>query len=376
MKPVGRFGTDLLSKVFKNRKVLITGNTGFKGSWLTCLLLMLEADIAGISIDIPTTPSMFETLSLEERIRHYFADISDDKNTRLIIEQEKPDFIFHLAAQPIVSESYKNPLKTYQANVMGTASVLEAVRNLGRKCVLVMITSDKCYDNVEWCWGYRETDALGGKDPYSASKAAAENVIKSYYYSFFRSGEADIRLISARAGNVIGGGDWADSRIVPDCIRAWAQDRPVVIRNPMATRPWQHVLEPLSGYLTAACALEKNKNISGEPYNFGPPSNQVCTVKDLLLKISRYWGYKDSQDKFILNENAHFHEAGLLKLDCVKAFYDLNWRAVLDIDKTAEMTAKWYSTFYSKKQNIYEFTLNQISEYFSHANSLGAEWAR
>lgn len=248
---------------FENKKVLVTGNTGFKGTWLTLWLLKMQAIVIGISKDIPTNPSMFEDIGLIKKINHYFEDIANEDAVKKIIHKEKPDYVFHLATQAIVSESYKNPLDTIKTNVLGTAVLLDSLRLLDSPCTAVIITSDKCYDNVEWCWGYRENDRLGGKDIYSASKAAAENIFKAYYNSFLAKKSENIRIATARAGNVIGGGDWANDRLIPDCIRAWSAGEKVTIRSPESTRPWQHVLEPLSGYLKLAMMLNIRPVLSG-----------------------------------------------------------------------------------------------------------------
>jgi len=250
--------------VYKGKKVLITGHTGFKGSWLTTWLLHLGADVIGYSKDIPTTPSMFEVLHLADKVNHCIADIRDLDVLSSVVSSEKPDFVFHLAAQPIVSESYLNPIETISSNVMGTANILEALKISNHKCIAIIITSDKAYDNVEQIWGYKEDDKMGGKDIYSGSKGAAELIIKSYFHSFYDKPECNVTLAIGRAGNVIGGGDWAKDRIVVDCMRAWSEDQQVTIRSPSATRPWQHVLEPLSGYLSLGQALSTGKEINGE----------------------------------------------------------------------------------------------------------------
>ena len=308
----------MFENTYKGKKVLVTGNTGFKGSWLTVWLLKLGAEVYGISKDIPTNPSMFEALGLSERMRHKQANIKDKEKLQEIIEEIEPDFIFHLAAQAIVSHSYSDPIESFNSNVMGTAHVLEALRVLNRKCTVIMISSDKCYENVEWQWGYRENDHLGGKDPYSASKGACEIVIHSYYHSFFKNEDSPVRMVSVRAGNVIGGGDWAEKRLVPDCIRAWSQEEIVNIRNPYATRPWQHVLEPLSGYLRTGQVLHQDRTISGEPYNFGPPADQIHNVLEMLEQLSKQWSENPDKMYKITGEQT-FHEAGLLKLNCDKA---------------------------------------------------------
>lgn len=277
------------NNVYKGKKVLITGNTGFKGSWLTTWLIMLGADVYGYSIDVPTSPAMFNVLGLEKKMHQFFGDIRDKEALNDYVRKIKPDFLFHLAAQAIVSTSYAEPFDTILTNVVGTASVLESVRNITWNCTCILITSDKAYNNIEWIWGYRETDSLGGKDVYSGSKGAAELLIRCYWNSFIKL-KPNIKLGIARAGNVIGGGDWAKDRIIVDCIKAFSQGKTVEIRSPKSTRPWQHVLEPLSGYLALGQCLYENKSENGEPYNFGPRSEQTKTVFDLTQDLARLWG--------------------------------------------------------------------------------------
>jgi len=361
----------MYNDIYKGKKVLITGNTGFKGSWLTTWLLELGANVIGLSDRIPTNPSMFEALELAKKIDHHTIDIRNYPQVKELIEKTKPDFIFHLAAQAIVSDSYKDPLTTIQTNVMGTASVLEALRSYDHPCTVVMITSDKCYENVEWTWGYRENDRLGGKDPYSASKAGAEIIFHTYYHSFFSNKDSVVRITSARAGNVIGGGDWAQSRIVPDCIRAWSLDKPVIIRRPVSTRPWQHVLEPISGYLTLGKTLYQHPELTGESYNFGPASDQTFKVKELIDEVALNWTFKKDQQQMIVLENPGFHEAGLLKLNCDKALHDLKWKPVLGFSDAARLTASWYNLYYhNKEKDLYSFTLSQIAEYATVAKKI------
>jgi CDP-glucose 4,6-dehydratase len=363
---------------FQNKKVIVTGHTGFKGSWLSVWLLQLGATVYGISKDIPTEPSMFTELQLEKKLHHYKEDIRDLQAIKNIVAEVKPDFLFHLAAQPIVAISYQDPLETITTNIVGTANILEALRFAHHACYAIMITSDKCYDNVEWTWGYRETDGIGGKDPYSASKGGAELMIKTYYHSWFSKPDAKVKLVSVRAGNVIGGGDWAANRIVPDCIKAWQKEVPVEVRNPNATRPWQHVLEPLSGYLRVAQLLSENGGAyNGEPYNFGPNADQSFTVFELLQRLSKYWHFKSLKQYFHINENRNFHEAGLLKLNCDKALHDLQWKPVMNFEETAEFTATWYDCFYNaaKSMNISDFTAEQIKKYTAMASQKGLAWA-
>lgn len=272
----------MFKNTYTGKRVLVTGHTGFKGSWLLSWLSKLGADVCGYSDTVPTIPSLFEAADLASFVRHELGDIRDLSRFEAVVADFRPDFIFHLAAQAIVSTSYANPLDTFSVNVMGTATVLEALRKIDWPCVAVVITSDKVYDNVEWSWGYRENDRLGGKDIYSGSKGGAELAFNSYFHSFFNKPDSPVLLATARAGNVIGGGDWAADRIVADCIRAWRVDGTVEIRSPKATRPWQHVLEPLSGYLALGAEMAVRPELHGERFNFGPRAEQNATVVELL----------------------------------------------------------------------------------------------
>ena len=362
----------MFNNIYDNKKVLVTGNTGFKGSWLSTWLLKLGAEVIGVSNDIPTNPAMFEVLCLEKKIKHVKADIRELAEVNAIIEAEKPDFVFHLAAQAIVSTSYSNPLDTVTTNVLGTANILESLRIYNKKCSAIIITSDKAYDNVEQIWGYKEDDAMGGKDVYSGSKGAAELIIKSYYHSFFKSDNSNVRLAIARAGNVIGGGDWAKDRIIVDAMIAWSKGHKVSVRSPNATRPWQHVLEPISGYLTLGEKLHFNLNLSGEGFNFGPRAEQNRTVRELLETSCSYWNI-DCDEAFIVTANLKFHEAGLLKLNCDKALAYLDWNASLDYDETIRFTNEWYFNYYSEREMLEE-TLTQIHEYEEIARQKGLSW--
>ena len=365
----------MFNNVYKGKKVLITGHTGFKGSWLTTWLLKLGADVVGVSKDIPTTPAMFNELGLEDKIKHYLEDIRNLEAMLSIIEEEKPDFLFHLAAQPIVSTSYEEPLDTISSNVMGTANVLEALKSSNHLCVAVIITSDKAYDNVEHVWGYKEDDKMGGKDIYSGSKGAAELIIKSYFHSFFKSKDSNVKLAIGRAGNVIGGGDWAKDRIVVDCMVAWSKQEAVEIRSPSATRPWQHVLEPLSGYLNLGSALCRDNSLHGEAFNFGPRAEQNHTVKQLLEDLSESWHFEKRDDAFVVTDNIPFHEAGLLKLNCDKALAYLKWQATLDYRGTISFTSEWYYTFYNEENsNMFSKTLSQIESYENLAKENQLKW--
>ena len=354
-------------KVFKSKTVLITGHTGFKGSWLSIWLSYLGAKVVGISIDIPSTPSNFFVSHLDCTVEDHRFDINDTAALRSLVERTQPDFVFHLAAQSLVRPSYESPLSTMMTNAIGTASVLDSLSVLDKKVVSIMITSDKAYDNVEWVWGYRETDRLGGKDPYSASKGMAELAIRSYIESFYNKRNSNIRIGIARAGNVIGGGDWASDRIVPDCMNAWAKGKIVEVRNPFATRPWQHVLEPLGGYLILAVNLYNNRKNHGEAYNFGPSTDQDYSVHCLIKEMSKHWNMVKWKD--VSNKN-QLHEAKLLKLNCDKAKFKLDWSPTLTFVENTRMTVEWYRRYYQNKEGgMYQFTIEQIKEYMNLYNS-------
>ena len=366
----------MFGNIYKNKKVLVTGNTGFKGSWLTLWLLKLGARVYGISKDIPTEPSMFEGLGLKKKIVHYEKDVRDLESVKNIIEEIRPDFLFHLAAQPVVSVSYSDPVETISTNVLGTTNVLEALKESNHNCVGVIITSDKCYDNVEWLWGYKETDTLGGKDIYSGSKGAAELIFNSYYHSFFKKVSSSVKVVTTRAGNVVGGGDWAQDRIVPDCMRAWSKNEIVEIRSPKATRPWQHVLEPLSGYLTLGQQLYKGKNISGESFNFGPTSSNNHSVEEILKDLSKSWNFKDPSNAYKVTDDIKFHEAGLLKLNCDKALFHLKWLPTLSYKEFIDFTGSWYFSFYNGRGNMFDFTSAQIDKYEQIASEKELQWTK
>ena len=352
-------------KSFYNKKILVTGHTGFKGSWLSYWLTLLGADVTGFSLGIPTNPSHF-TSGISTLIRDERGDIRDFKAISKLVHTLQPDYIFHLAAQPLVSESFQHPIDTWSTNVIGTVNVLSVLKSLQHRCNAIFITSDKCYANSEWYWGYRETDPLGGIDPYSSSKAAAELAISSFYQSYFTSPDSNIRLCSVRAGNVIGGGDWSQARIVPDCFHAWSSNSPVLLRNPSSTRPWQHVLEPLSGYLHLALKLDQQPSLSGQSFNFGPLPHQDHSVLDLVMLLSKYWdGFHYHVDP---TTNLQGKESKLLKLSIDKARAALNWMPVLSFDKTIEMTASWYSSYLECPENILEQTTLDINTYSSTAS--------
>ena len=359
--------------IFKGKTILITGHTGFKGSWLSMWLAHLGAKIIGVSIDIPSVPSNFSASSIRDVVEDHRIDVRDSKAMKSLVEKVQPDFVFHLAAQALVRPSYEKPLETIATNVFGTANVLDALRSLNKKVVAIMITSDKAYDNVEWVWGYRETDRLGGKDPYSASKGMAELAIRTYVESFFNKPNSNVRLGIARAGNVIGGGDWAIDRIVPDCMQAWSSGRVVDIRSPQATRPWQHVLEPLSGYLTLADSLAQSDVKHGEAYNFGPSADVNYPVSELINEMSKFWDQVKWRD--VSTSKNHFHEAGLLKLNCDKVLFDLNWKPTLRFEETVKMTVEWYKNYYQNHEcSMFDLTISQIDQYTKLAKSRGITW--
>ena len=365
----------MFNNVYSNKKVLVTGHTGFKGSWLTTWLLKLNAQVCGISDEIPTKPSMFVELGLEQKIDHNICDIRNLKQLEEIMCRFNPDFVFHLAAQPIVSDSYYDPIKTISTNVMGTANVLEALRSIKNVCTAIIITSDKCYENVEWEWGYKETDAVGGKDIYSGSKGAAEVIFHAYHQSFFSGKNDNIRLATGRAGNVIGGGDWAKDRIVVDCMRNWSEGMAVELRSPSATRPWQHVLEPLSGYLCLAAKLSEDISLHGQSFNFGPKTEVSKTVRELLSSLSQYWGFTDPDDAYRVTDNIPFHEAGLLKLNCDKALFHLRWEGNLYYEECVKFVSEWYFQYYDNNQDMLSLTIQQIGEFELRGDERGLVWA-
>lgn len=324
--------------VYAGKNVLLTGHTGFKGSWLAHYLLRLGANVIGFALEPPTEPNLFELMRLEERMTHIHGDICDRELMKQTVQQYRPDIVLHLAAQPIVLQAYEEPYETFQTNVMGTASVLDALRTVDWRCAVIMITTDKVYLNREWPYPYREDDPLGGGDPYSGSKAAMEIVIDSYRRSYFRTGP--VRLASARAGNVIGGGDWAAHRIVPDAIRALQAGEELCLRNPKAIRPWQHVLEPLSGYLWLGARLYRDDDsYLADAWNFGPDTLDNRTVADLADAIIELWEGARWRD---ISRPDQRHEASILKLSVDKASSQLGWRPVWNFADTVKHTVGWY----------------------------------
>jgi CDP-glucose 4,6-dehydratase len=344
---------------WKNKKVFITGHTGFKGSWLSLWLQTLGANVKGFSLEPPTNPSLFEVAKIAENM---ISQIGDIRNIDLLKESMisfNPDIIIHLAAQPLVRISYVSPLATYETNVMGTANVLESSRYCNNLKAIVSITTDKCYENREWVWGYREEDAMGGFDPYSSSKGCAELVSAAYRKSFFNSLDA-ASLATARAGNVIGGGDWATDRLIPDILKSIDNKQTIVIRNPNSIRPWQHVLEPLSGYLILAENLFLQGKKFAQAWNFGP-NDYDC--KPVSVIVDGLLGFFEHTDKWKLDENYNTHEAQFLKLDCSKAKYLLGWEPKWNLDETLKRIAEWHIKFKEGKSDMQSFTIKEINEY-------------
>ena len=362
----------MFDNIYKGKRVLITGHTGFKGSWLCAWLIDLGAKVAGYSVDVPTKPSHFEALGLSDRIEHIQGDVRNKSSLDAVLSQFQPEIVFHLAAQSLVRRSYEDPIITFETNSMGTLNLLNCLRNQTSVVAAVLITSDKCYENVEWLWGYRENDRLGGRDPYSASKACAEIISKVYMESFW--GDKGPAIATTRAGNVIGGGDWALDWIVPDCVRAWSKGEKVVVRNPNATRPWQHVLEPLSGYLVLGEKLLKgDRDVKNQSFNFGPSAKVNQSVGGLIVEMAKYW--PGNEWKFEQEVNSSKPESTLLKLNCDKALQILKWNPVLDFHETIRMTGNWYQTFYAHKAStISETTRKQIEEYVKNATRANLAW--
>ena len=360
---------NLFSGIYTNKTVLVTGHTGFKGSWLCVWLNEMGANVIGYSLESPTTPNHFDLLNLD--IVSIIGDIRDQEKLDDVFSKYKPDIVFHLAAQPLVRLSYENPVETYETNVMGTLKVLEACRKNDVRAI-VNITSDKAYENKEWIWGYRENDPMGGYDPYSSSKGCADLLVNSYRNSYFNKNDYKIKhntlIASCRAGNVIGGGDWAQDRLITDIMVSVSQNKKVSIRNPYATRPWQHVLEPLSGYLNIGQKLLEEKVEYSDAWNFGPSDEGSINVEQVVKNVQKYW---DKIDYEINQDSDQLHEANLLKLDCSKAHILLNWKDVWDSDKTFEMTVKWYKDFYEDKKVL---TFSDLKRYVEDARNKNIEW--
>ena len=387
---------NLFGGIYKDKTVLITGHTGFKGSWLTLWLLSMGAKVIGYSKNIPTKPSHYELIIDNGKLRmenkkeenssklsifssqliSIFGDIRDSKKLDEVFEKYKPDIVFHLAAQPLVRYSYENPIETYETNVIGTLKVFEVCRKYNVKAI-VNITSDKCYENKEWVWGYREIDPMGGYDPYSSSKGCAELLTSSYRNSYFNLSDYGkshhTLLASCRAGNVVGGGDWAKDRLIPDIVHTASKEQRVTIRNPQATRPWQHVLEPLSGYLLIGQKLLEGKKEFAEAWNFGPIEEGNVTVEQVINICMKYWNKINHQLPTVNHQPNNLHEANFLKLDCSKAYFKLGWKSVWNSEITFENTIKWYKEFYENNQIL---TLQDLVDYIDSAKAKNIEWSR
>jgi CDP-glucose 4,6-dehydratase len=355
---------NLFNGIYKQRKVLITGHTGFKGSWLCLLLNQLGAEVYGYALEPPTNPSLFKEAKIDELVTSYIGDIRDLAYLQEVMQKVQPEIVIHMAAQPLVRESYKIPVETYAINVMGTVHLLEACRNTPSVKAIVNVTTDKCYENKEWHWGYRENEPMGGYDPYSNSKGCSELVTSSYRNSYFNPAAYEkhgVALASARAGNVIGGGDWADDRLIPDFIRAISKGEKVKIRSPYAIRPWQHVLEPLTGYLTLAAKLFSEGAAYAQGWNFGPDDKDAQPVEWITKTICELW---EEGASFEVDTNPQPHEANYLKLDCSKAKAELSWVPKWNIETTLKSIVDWNKA-YIAKEDIRAVTINQINQYFN-----------
>tara|TARA_B100001996_G_scaffold135846_1_gene103428 strand:+ start:1937 stop:2992 length:1056 start_codon:yes stop_codon:yes gene_type:complete len=347
-------------KFWKNKKVFITGHTGFKGSWLSIWLNELGAKVTGYSLKPQTQPSLFETCLISKKVNSFIGDIRDYKKLKEKISLAKPDIIIHMAAQALVLDSYEDPMKTYQTNLMGTVNILNAIRDISSIKVLINVTSDKCYENNDDFRAFKEDAPMGGFDPYSSSKACSELITAAYRTSFFKN---NVAIATARAGNVIGGGDWASNRIIPDFIKEAHQNRKLSIRNPKAIRPWQFILEPLSGYLILAEKLFQKGFDYAESWNFGPNDQGDKSVEWLISNFDKEYNGKKNF-KILLNKSTAY-ESNYLKLDCSKSLKRLNWAPKLNIEKSISMTCDWYKNFYKKDLDMYSFTIEQIKQYES-----------
>ncbi|MGD8456886.1 MAG: CDP-glucose 4,6-dehydratase [Anaerolineales bacterium] len=350
---------------WENKKVFITGHTGFKGAWLSLWLNKLGAQITGYALEPPTTPSLFGLSNLSDDIHSITADVREYETLQKALEENSPEIVFHLAAQALVRRSYAVPIETYETNVMGTVHLLEAVRQVESVKAVVMVTSDKCYENMGWGRGYRETDRLGGYDPYSNSKACSELVVSAYRNSFFHPdnyASHGVAIASVRAGNIVGGGDWAEDRLIPDCIKAILDGQKIVVRNPTAVRPWQHVLDPLNGYMMLAQGLYENGIAFSGAWNFGPENEDALPVETIVKRICKQWGGEAAYE--IRTNPDAVHEAEVLILDCAKAKNDLKWAPVWRIDTALKSVVDWYQGF-QKQTNVKDLCLRQIGQFES-----------
>lgn len=346
--------------IFKDRTVLVTGHTGFKGAWLSIWLHMLGAKVIGYSLDPATKKDLFVLSGLEDKVNDLRGDIRDRHELEKVFKQYRPEIVFHLAAQPLVKYSYNNPKETYDVNVMGTMNLLEAIRKTEETKIGIVITTDKCYENKEWVWGYRENDPLGGYDPYSSSKACCELLVASYRNSFFhesRFQEHGKVISTGRAGNVIGGGDWAENRLIPDSVKALETGKSIVIRSPQSIRPWQHVLEPLYGYLLLASQILLHGPAFSGAWNFGPGENGNISVEEMVKLLVEAWG----EGSWVINQEENVHEAKLLSLDISKANHLLKWTPKWSVQETIDKTVSWYKAYHH--DDVFDLCKHQIEEY-------------
>ena len=348
----------LIKKNFKGKKILITGNTGFKGSWLSLWMYLSGAKVLGISSNIPSRPSNFKALNLKNKIKYKKVDLRDSKKLINTILNFQPDFIFHLAAEAIVKKAYKNSKYTWETNTMGTINILEALSKIKKKIVAVIITSDKVYKNLEIARGYHENDILGSFDPYSASKASADLAVQSYFFSKLKY-KKNIRVCIARAGNVIGGGDWSEGRLIPDCVKKWSIKKTAIIRSPKSTRPWQHVLDVLNGYINLAINLKKNKKINGHAFNFGPKKERNSEVLNIVKEIGKNW----SGAKWKIKKDKNLKESKLLQLNSSKAKKLIKWECKLNLRLATSYTNEWYKTYYKNKDQILALSIQHIHKF-------------
>ena len=370
----GKFGKlsskNLFKGIYEGKTVLVTGHTGFIGSWLTLWLQSLGAKVVGYSLEPPTKPSLFETLDLENEITHIIGDIQDKQNLSDNIEKYKPEIVIHLAAQPLVRVSYEDPVETFRTNILGTVNILDSIRKSDSVSSCVVMTSDKCYQNLDANRFHKETDHLGGSDPYSASKGAAEIITNSFRNSFFNKGN----IATVRAGNVIGGGDWAKDRIVPDCIRALTTNKKIMVRNPSSIRPWQFVLEPISGILWLCSKLYTNPKTYSEAWNFGPNQMNKITVEKIVQNIIKIWNKGDWIDVSKESKDQSIESPSLL-LDSTNALNSLEWKTIYSFETAINETISWYKSYYDNGASMRELSINQIEQYSKKANQMNITWA-
>ena len=350
---------------FRGTRVLVTGDTGFKGSWLCSWLVKLGAHVTGFALP-PEAPSHFELLQLRDQLRHVDGDLRDQGQVRRVFEESAPELVFHLAAQALVRDSYADPVATFATNVQGTVHVLDAIRQTPSVCAAVIVTSDKCYENAEWIWAYRENDRLGGHDPYSASKGAAELVVSSYRRSFFGEKRSTLGLASARAGNVIGGGDWSKGRLIPDCANTLLQGKTLTLRSPRAVRPWQHVLDPLAGYLLLAARLRERPISFSDAYNFGPDDQTAVDVETIARRFRAHFC---TGEIVVAADGADLHEAKQLRLACEKARIELGFQPMLGIDQALAWTVRWYQASHQSASAARDITAEQLRDYMDLLSS-------